>query len=121
MQDSVEALPASAHGALLDLEGETVRLVVRQRLVPTAVVTLTSLKLGETFKKGALFVVPLDLGLGDDLPRVSEGYAVSGLIESALDDSWLPAVESLRGDSEVSGESESTDVARTPDKTLRYL
>lgn len=117
----MEALAASTDGALLDLEGEAVRLVVRQRLVPTAVVTLTGLELGETFEKGTLFVVPLDLGLGDDLPRVGEGYAVSVSVESALDDSWLPAVESLRGDSEVAGESESTDVARTPDKTLRYL
>ena len=89
--------------------------------MPAALVALASFELDEAAHEGALFVVPLGLDLGDDLPRISNGDLVAIAVVAALDGARLPSMESLRRYSEVAGEAESANLERSSDKALRNL
>lgn len=101
------------------LKGEVVGLVAGQRLMPAALAQL-GLVGDQTLQQVALLVVPLRLGLGDNLDGLAQPAGVTVGVEASLDGAGLPAVEPLRADPEFSGEAEASHFRRPADKTFRH-
>lgn len=116
--DSPVLLRLGADRAAAILEGEEVGAVGRERGMESTA-TQTGLVGLECQHPSPLVVIPLDVGLDDDFPRISEGYAFAVAVVSAVDSSGLPAVESLVADAELAGEFESLHLLRLADKLLR--
>lgn len=93
-----------AHVAAALIKGDVEGVAVRQRFMPAALAQL-GLVNGQALHEVALVVIPFGLGLGDDLPCLTDGAGETVASQAALDGSGFPSVESLGADSEFSGEA----------------